>query len=185
MQAIEIVGVASAPSRMTGLSSASVASGAPDGDQFKLLVDVEVGEDVVIHAFTNLYGCKIGARTRIGTFVEVQRGVVIGADCKIQSHSFICDGVEIEDRVFVGHGVVFVNDKLPRATTGGGRLQVPGDWSKLRTVVRRGATIGSGAIVLGGVTIGADAMIGAGAVVSSDVEPASTVAGVPARAVRI
>lgn len=146
------------------------------------LDDVELGEDVTIHSFTNLYGCRIGSRTRIGTFVEVQRGAVIGSACKIQSHSFICDGVTIEDEAFVGHGVMFVNDKRPRATTGDGELQSESDWELLSTVVERGATIGSGATILGGVRIGAGAMVGAGAVVTRDVEPGATVVGNPARA---
>lgn len=148
---------------------------------YRLLADVELGEGVEIYSFTNLYGCRVGAGTRIGTFVEVQRGATIGSACKIQSHSFICDGVTIEDEVFVGHGVVFVNDKRPRATAAGGGLQTEDDWDLLETVVERGATIGSGATVLGGVRIGAGATVGAGAVVSRDVEPGETVAGVPAR----
>jgi len=148
---------------------------------YRLLDDVELGEGVAIYSFTNLYGCRIGARTRIGTFVEVQRGAVIGSACKIQSHSFVCDGVTIEDEVFVGHGVMFVNDKRPRATGAGGELQTEADWELLETVVERGATIGSGATILGGVRIGAGATVGAGAVVSRDVEPGATVAGVPAR----
>jgi len=147
---------------------------------YRLLDGVELGEGVAIYSFTNLYGCRIGAGTRVGTFVEIQRGATIGAACKIQSHSFICDGVTIEDEVFVGHGVMFVNDKRPRATAGG-ELQTEEDWELLETVVERGATIGSGATILGGVRIGAGAMIGAGAVVSRDVEPGATVAGVPAR----
>jgi UDP-2-acetamido-3-amino-2,3-dideoxy-glucuronate N-acetyltransferase len=145
------------------------------------LAEVELGEDVVIHSFTNLYGCRIGSRTRIGTFVEVQRGAEIGAACKIQSHSFICDGVRIEDEVFVGHGVMFVNDKRPRATSGEGELQTEADWELLETVVERGASIGSGATILGGVRIGARALVGAGAVVTADVAPGSTVVGNPAR----
>ncbi len=147
----------------------------------RLLDDVSLGADVTIHAFANLYGCRVGSRTRIGTFVEVQRGAMIGAACKIQSHSFICDGVTIEDEVFVGHGVMFVNDKRPRATSGDGQLQDESDWELLETVVERGATIGSGATILGGVRIGAGAMVGAGAVVTRDVEPGATVAGNPAR----
>lgn len=145
------------------------------------LVDVELGEDVVIHAFTNLYGCRIGSRSRIGTFVEIQRGAVVGAACKIQSHTFICDGVRIKDEVFVGHGVTFVNDKYPRATTADGNLQGPEDWQLLTTVVGRGACIGSGATLLGGIRIGAGATVGAGAVVTQDVADGATVAGNPAR----
>jgi len=146
----------------------------------RLLDGVELADGVAIHSFTNLYGCRIGANTRIGTFVEVQRGATIGSACKIQSHTFICEGVTIEDEVFVGHGVMFVNDKRPRATLAG-KLQTEDDWELLETVVERGATIGSGATILGGVRIGAGAMVGAGAVVSRDVEPGGTVAGVPAR----
>ncbi len=147
----------------------------------RLLNDVSFGEGVVVHAFTNLYGCMIGADTRVGTFVEVQCGAAIGAACKIQSHSFICDGVRIEDEVFVGHGVVFVNDKHPRATNAEGGLQDESDWKLLPTVVERGASIGSGATILGGVRIGAGATVGAGAVVVGDVEAGSTVVGNPAR----
>src|SRR5215218_6281266 len=142
---------------------------------------VDLGEKVTIHAFVNLYGCTIGSRSRIGTFVEIQRGAEIGAACKIQSHTFICDGVRIEDEVFVGHGVMFVNDKRPRATTGGGELQGEDDWELSATVVERGASIGSGATILGGVRIGAGALVGAGAVVTRDVAPGSTVVGSPAR----
>lgn len=144
---------------------------------------VSLGERVVIHSFTNLYGCRIGSRTQIGTFVEIQSGASVGAACKIQSHTFICDGVTIEDEVFVGHGVVFVNDKSPRATNGDGELQGDADWEILSTVVERGATIGSGATILGGVRVGAGAMVGAGAVVTRDVAPGSTVVGNPARPV--
>jgi UDP-2-acetamido-3-amino-2,3-dideoxy-glucuronate N-acetyltransferase len=147
----------------------------------RLLDDVSFGEGAVVHSFTNLYGCRIGAGTRIGTFVEVQRGAVIGAACKIQSHSFICDGVRIEDEVFVGHGVVFVNDKHPRATDGAGALQSEADWELLPTIVERGASIGSGATILGGVRIGAGATVGAGAVVVDDVAAGATVVGNPAR----
>lgn len=135
-------------------------------------------------SFTNLYGCRIGAHTRIGAFVEIQAGAVIGASCKISSHSFICDGVEIEDEVFVGHGVLFVNDKYPRATTDEGAPKAAGDWPLLRTVVEHGASLGSGAIVLGGIRIGAGALVGAGAVVNRDVPSGQTVAGVPARSTR-
>ena len=148
---------------------------------FRLLVDVEFGEGVVVHSFTNLYGCSIGDGTHIGAFVEIQRGAVVGARCKIQSHTFICDGVTIEDEVFVGHGVMFVNDKRPAATNAEGELKSTEDWELLRTVVERGASIGSGAVVLGGVRIGAGALVGAGAVVTRDVAPRATVVGVPAR----
>jgi acetyltransferase-like isoleucine patch superfamily enzyme len=150
----------------------------------RLIDDVVFGDDVVVHSHTNLYGCRIGDRTRIGTFVEVQRGAVIGAACKIQSHTFICDGITIEDGVFVGHGVMFVNDKRPRATAADGGLQTEDDWELLETVVERGASIGSGATILGGVRIGREATVGAGAVVTGDVDPGATVAGNPARPLR-
>ena len=146
--------------------------------------DVEFGDEVVVHAFANLYGCRIGDRTRVGPFVEIQRGASVGADCKIQSHTFICDGVEIRDRAFVGHGVMFINDKRPRATTDEGVLQSEADWQLDRTVVEEGASLGSGAVILGGLTIGAGALIGAGAIVTADVEPGATVVGNPARRLR-
>jgi UDP-2-acetamido-3-amino-2,3-dideoxy-glucuronate N-acetyltransferase len=149
--------------------------------EWRLIDDVEFGENVVVGPFVNLYGCRIGSETRIGPFVEIQRGARIGSRCKVQSHSFVCEGVTIEDDVFVGHGVVFVNDKYPRATTADGDLQGTGDWTLLETVVERGASLGSGAIVLGGVRIGAGAIVGAGAVVTRDVESDEVVAGVPAR----
>jgi UDP-2-acetamido-3-amino-2,3-dideoxy-glucuronate N-acetyltransferase len=155
---------------------------APANDApYRRLAGVAFGDDVVVGPFTNLYGCEIGDGTRIGPFVEVQAGARIGARCKVQSHTFVCDGVTIGDGVFVGHGVVFVNDRRPRATAGDGRLQTADDWTLLRTVVGDGASLGSGAVVLGGVEIGAGAMVGAGAVVAADVEPGATVAGVPAR----
>ena len=149
----------------------------------RVLDDVQLGSNVVVQAFTNLYGCRIGAGTRIGPFVEIQRGVVIGANCKISSHSFVCSGVTIEDEAFVGHGVMFVNDKYPRATNDEGRLQTEEDWVELNTVVERGASIGSGAVVLGGVRIGPGSLVGAGAVVTHDVAAGSVVRGVPARVV--
>jgi UDP-2-acetamido-3-amino-2,3-dideoxy-glucuronate N-acetyltransferase len=145
------------------------------------LRDVDFGENVVVHPFTNLYGCQVGDNTRIGPFVEVQRGVVIGANCKIQSHTFICDGVTIEDGVFIGHGVIFVNDKFPRATSESGQHQTEQDWTLLPIKVEHGASIGSGAVILGGVLIGAGSLVGAGAVVTRNVGPKETVAGNPAR----
>lgn len=148
---------------------------------YRLIRDVLFGEGVVVHPFTNLYGCQIGDGSRIGPFVEVQRGARIGARCKVQSHTFVCDGVEIRDEVFVGHGVVFVNDRLPRATTPDGELVGDGDWTLERTVVERAATIGSGATILCGVRIGEGALVGAGAVVTKDVDPGAVVAGNPAR----
>jgi acetyltransferase-like isoleucine patch superfamily enzyme len=147
----------------------------------RLIDDVVFGRGVVVHAFTNLYGCSIGDGTRIGTFVEIQRGATIGARCKVQSHTFVCDGVEIHDEVFVGHGVMFVNDKRPRATNDAGELQTTEDWALQRTVVESKASIGSGAVILGGVRIGTGALVGAGAVVTRDVAPGETVAGSPAR----
>jgi UDP-2-acetamido-3-amino-2,3-dideoxy-glucuronate N-acetyltransferase len=148
---------------------------------YRISEDVEFGERVAVQAFTNLYGCTIGDDSRVGPFVEVQRGARIGARCKIQSHTFICEGVTIEDEVFVGHGVMFINDKTPRATAASGALQTTDDWELLTTVVARGASIGSGAVILGGVRIGEEALIGAGAVVTRDVEPRTVVAGSPAR----
>jgi UDP-2-acetamido-3-amino-2,3-dideoxy-glucuronate N-acetyltransferase len=148
---------------------------------YRLIEDVDFGENVIVSPFTNLYGCRIGAETRVGPFVEIQRDAVIGARCKIQSHTFICTGVEIEDEVFVGHGTVFINDKFPRATTEEGALKTEADWQLERTVVERGAALGSGVVVLGGIRIGAGALVGAGAVVTQDVAPGETVAGVPAR----
>jgi UDP-2-acetamido-3-amino-2,3-dideoxy-glucuronate N-acetyltransferase len=150
---------------------------------YRLIDDVTFGEGVVVSSFTNLYGCRIGDRTRIGPFVEIQRDAVIGARCKIQSHAFICSGVEIEDEVFVGHGTLFINDKFPRATTESSELKTEDDWTLERTVIERGAALGSGAVILGGVRIAAGALVGAGAVVTHDVAPGAIVAGVPARGI--
>lgn len=147
--------------------------------------DVQLGPGVVIHHrdLVNLYGCIIGAQTTIGPFVEIQRGVKIGSLCKISSHCFICEGVTIEDEVFIGHGVIFVNDAAPKAAVDG-RLLGPNDWTMLPIRVENGAAIGSGAIIMPGVTIGARALVGAGAVVTRDVANATVVAGVPARSLR-
>ena len=147
-----------------------------------IAADVALGERVTIfhRELVNLYGCRVGAGTRIGTFVEIQKGAVIGQDCKISSHTFICEGVTIEDEVFVGHGVMFINDPYPRATVDG-RLQTPADWTVVPTRVGRGASIGSGATIMCGITIGEGALVGAGAVVTRDVAPGTTVAGIPAR----
>jgi acetyltransferase-like isoleucine patch superfamily enzyme len=147
--------------------------------------DVIIGDGATIHhpELVNLYGCRIGSGTKIGAFVEIQRGATIGSRCKISSHTFVCEGVSIGDEVFVGHGVMFINDRRPRATAAG-RPQTEADWVLEPTRVERGASIGSGAVIMCGVTIGARAMIGAGAVVTRDVPPDTTVAGVPARDVR-
>ncbi|HEY0322920.1 MAG TPA: acyltransferase [Pyrinomonadaceae bacterium] len=145
--------------------------------------DVKLGRDVAIYHFVNLYGCEIGDGTKIGSFVEIQRGVRVGRNCKISSHSFICEGVTIEDEVFIGHGVNFINDKHPRATREDGRLQTDADWVVERTSVRRGASIGTGATILSGVEIGERATVGAGAVVTKSVPAGSTVVGNPARTV--
>jgi len=143
---------------------------------------VKLGDDVVIHHpdLVNLYGCAVGDGTRIGAFVEIQKNAAVGSRCKISSHSFICEGVTIEDEVFIGHGVMFINDRQPRATVNG-RPQSEADWTVVPTRVRRGASIGSGAVILCGVTIGARAMVGAGAVVTRDVPDEAVVVGVPAR----
>jgi acetyltransferase-like isoleucine patch superfamily enzyme len=146
--------------------------------------DVKLGRDVKIYDFVNLYGCEIGDETRIGTFVEIQRGAKVGRRVKVQSHTFICEGVEIEDNVFVGHGVMFINDKYPRATNAAGELGTDADWTVIPTIVRRGATIGSGSTILCGVEIGADAIVGAGSVVTKNVPPGTIVAGNPARVLR-
>jgi UDP-2-acetamido-3-amino-2,3-dideoxy-glucuronate N-acetyltransferase len=144
--------------------------------------DVKLGHDVIIHNFVNLYGCEIGDGTKIGSFVEIQKGVLVGRNCKVSSHTFICEGVTIEDEVFIGHGVIFINDKYPRATTADGSLQSEADWQVVKTIVKRGASIGSGATILCGVTIGEQAIVGAAAVVTKDVPAGVSVAGNPARA---
>jgi acetyltransferase-like isoleucine patch superfamily enzyme len=149
-----------------------------------IAADVKLGRDVRIFGFVNLYGCEIGDESKIGTFVEIQKGARIGRRCKISSHSFVCEGVTIEDEVFIGHGVMFTNDKHPRATTATGELQTASDWHCAATVVRRRASIGSGATILCGITIGEGATIGAGAVVTKDVPPGSVVAGNPAKILR-
>jgi UDP-2-acetamido-3-amino-2,3-dideoxy-glucuronate N-acetyltransferase len=148
----------------------------------RLIDDVTFGDDVCVGPFTNLYGCSIGTGSRVGPFVEIQRGATIGGRCKIQSHTFICDGVHIGDGVFVGHGVMFINDKFPRATAELGTLQTDGDWKLLPTFVDDDVSIGSGAVILAGLRIGPGALVGAGAVVTRDIAAGETVAGVPARA---
>jgi UDP-2-acetamido-3-amino-2,3-dideoxy-glucuronate N-acetyltransferase len=150
-------------------------------DYCRIAPDVRLGKDVQIFAFVNLYGCTIGDRTKIGAFVEIQKNAVIGAGCKISSHTFICEGVTIEDGVFVGHGVMFINDKYPKAGSAEGVLQTEKDWKVIPTVVRKGASLGSGAVILCGITIGEGALIGAGAVVTKDVPAGAVVAGNPAR----
>jgi UDP-2-acetamido-3-amino-2,3-dideoxy-glucuronate N-acetyltransferase len=157
-----------------------------DSPQFqpKVAPSVKLGQRVVLNAFTNLYGCEVGDDTRIGTFVEVQKGAKIGSRCKISSHSFICEGVTIEDEVFVGHNVTFTNDLLPRATRPDGSPQTDADWKCVPTLVKRGASIGSSATIVCGVTIGERAMVGAGAVVTKDVPANTLVVGNPARVLR-
>jgi len=151
----------------------------------RIAPDVKLGKGVKIYAFTNLYGCEIGDDVKIGTFVEIQKGARVGNRCKISSHSFICEGVQIEDEVFVGHGVIFINDLYPRATTAQGELQTEADWTCVPTWVKKGASIGSGATILCGLTIGQRAVIGAGSVVTKDVPDDAVVAGNPARILRV
>lgn len=158
-----------------------MADGPANDAPYRLIDDVTFGDGVIVASFTNLYGCGLGDETRVGPFVEIQRGARVGSRCKIQSHSFICDGVEIGDEVFVGHGVMFINDATPRATTEDGKLQTGDDWTLQTTVVERRASLGSGAVILGGIRVGEGALVGAGAVVTKDVAPGETVAGVPAR----
>ena len=148
------------------------------------LSNVTLGRDVKIYSFVNAYGCEIGDETRVGAFVEIQKGVKIGRRCKISSHSFLCEGVTVEDNVFIGHGVMFTNDKFPRATNADGSPQSETDWEVSPIVVEQGASIGSNATILAGVTIGENAMVGAGAVVTRDVAANTTVAGVPAKPLR-
>lgn len=150
----------------------------------RIAPDVRLGRNVRIYDFTNLYGCEIGDDVKIGTFVEIQKGVKIGNRCKISSHTFICEGVTLEDDVFIGHNVTFINDRYPRATNGEGRLQTEADWQCVPTVVKRGASVGSGATILCGVTIGENALVGAGSVVTKDVPPGAVVAGNPARIIK-
>jgi acetyltransferase-like isoleucine patch superfamily enzyme len=151
----------------------------------RIAPDVRLGANVSIHCFVNLYGCEIGDDSRVGAFVEIQKNATVGARCKISSHTFVCEGVTIEDEVFVGHGVMFINDLDPRATGDGGRPQTEADWAVVTTRVCRGASLGSGAVILGGVTIGAGALVGAGAVVTRDVPAGAVVAGNPARVLRM
>lgn len=154
------------------------------GDFVRVAPDVKLGKDVRIYAFVNLYGCEIGDESKIGTFVEIQKGVKIGSRVKVSSHTFICEGVTIEDQVFIGHGVMFTNDKYPRATTDDGELQTEADWQCIPTLIKRGASIGSNATILCGVTVGEKAIVGAGSVVTRDVPAGAVVAGTPARIIR-
>jgi acetyltransferase-like isoleucine patch superfamily enzyme len=151
------------------------------GELVSISSDVKLGRDVKLAKFINLYGCEIGDETKIGAFVEIQKNATVGKRCKISSHTFICEGVTIEDQVFVGHGVTFINDPFPRATTAGGGLQTETDWKVQPTCVRKGASIGSGATILCNLVIGEGAMVGAGSVVTRDVPPGAVVAGNPAR----
>lgn len=147
--------------------------------------DVRMGEDVKLSPFVNLYGCEIGDNTKVGAFVEIQKNAKVGRNCKISSHTFVCEGVVIEDNVFVGHGVVFINDLFPRATTAQGELQTEKDWKVERTLVKKGASIGSGSTILANVVIGENAMVGAGSVVTRDVPDNAVVVGNPAKVLRV
>ena len=150
----------------------------------RIAPDVKLGKNVRLHGFVNLYGCEIGDDVKVGTFVEIQKGSRIGDRCKISSHTFICEGVTIEDEVFVGHGVTFTNDLFPRATTAGGQMQTEADWKCIPTLIKRGASIGSGATLLCGITVGEGALIGAGSVVTKDVPARAVVVGNPARIIK-
>ena len=157
----------------------------PLPDYQRIAPDVKLGRNVRMYAFVNLYGCEIGDETKIGTFVEIQKGAKIGERCKIGSHTFICEGVTIESEVFIGHGVTFINDRYPRATNAAGQLQSEADWDCQKTVIMRGASIGSGATLLrGGITVGENAIVGAGSVVTKNVSPDTTAAGNPARVLK-
>lgn len=153
-------------------------------NKHSILTDVELGEDVQIFDFTNLYGCKIGDRTKIGAFVEIQKGVTIGTSCKISTHCFICEGVVIEDEVFIGHNVTFINDLYPRSTNKDGSMKGDDDWTTSTTLIKRKASIGSSATLLGGITVNENAIVGAGSVVTKDVPANTIVAGNPARPIR-
>ncbi len=153
-------------------------------DTKRISADVKLGRNVQIYAFVNLYGCEIGDETRIGTFVEIQKGAKLGDRCKISSHTFICERVTIESKVFVGHGVTFINDRYPRATGASGQPQMEADWIVQNTLIKRGASIGSETTLLGGITVGEKAIVGAGSVVTKDVPPGTIVAGNPARVIK-
>jgi acetyltransferase-like isoleucine patch superfamily enzyme len=156
----------------------------PDPTYQRIAPDVRLGQGVRIFAFVNLYGCEVGDDTKIGTFVEIQKGTRIGKRCKVSSHTFICEGVTVEDEVFIGHNVTFINDRYPRATREDGGLQTDADWQCVPTVVKRGASIGSSATLLCGITVGECAVVGAGSVVTKDVPPGAVVAGNPARVLK-
>lgn len=151
----------------------------------RIAPDVKLGKNVRIYDFTNLYGCEIGDDVKIGTFVEIQKGSKIGNRCKVSSHTFICEGVTLEDDVFIGHNVTFINDRYPRATNDSGRLQTESDWNCVGTLIKRGASIGSGATLLCGITVGENALVGAGSVVTKNVPPGAVVAGNPARTIKL
>ena len=151
----------------------------------KNINNVKLGKDIKIFDFVNLYGCSIDDGSKIGTFVEIQKNATIGKNCKISSHTFICEGVHIEDNVFVGHNVTFINDKVPRATATDGSLQTEADWKVVETFIKKGASIGSSATIMCGLTIGENAVVGAGAVVTKDVPPKTIVAGVPAKVIKM
>ena len=153
-------------------------------DYCRIAPDVKLGKDVKIFAFVNLYGCTIGDKTKVGTFVEIQKNAFIGRNCKISSHTFICEGVTVEDDVFIGHNVTFINDLYPRSTTASGTMQTEADWKVVPTLVKKGASVGSSATILAGVTIGEGAIVGAGAVVTKDVPAWTIVAGNPAKVLR-
>jgi len=150
----------------------------------KIAPDVKLGRNVKINEFVNLYGCEIGDNTKIGTFVEIQKGAKVGKNCKIQSHTFICEGVTVEDSVFIGHNVTFINDLYPKAVRKDGKLQTEDDWDCVQTLVKKGASIGSSVTLLCGVTVGENAIVGAGSIVAKDVQPHTIVAGNPARIIR-
>jgi acetyltransferase-like isoleucine patch superfamily enzyme len=153
-------------------------------DPYVCLTNVKLGRDVKLSKFINLYGCEIGDETKIGAFVEIQKNAFVGKRCKVSSHTFVCEGVVIEDNVFIGHGVTFINDSYPRATTGDGKLQTEADWKVEKTVIKKGASIGSGSTILSNLSIGENAIVGAGSVVTKDVPANSIVAGNPARVFR-
>ncbi len=156
----------------------------PANPYLSIAPDVKLGRDVKLSKFINLYGCEVGDETKIGAFVEIQKNASVGRRCKISSHTFVCEGVTIEDNVFIGHGVMFINDIYPRATAAGGNLQTEADWKVERTVIRKGASIGSGATILANLSIGENAIVGAGSVVTKDVPANSIVAGNPAKVLR-